>query len=669
MKRVFLLLTIVALLNGQNLVQNGEFETISPDHWAKAVWGSDNINFAYDAKGMDGSNAVAISSKSGANAAWYTTVPVEPMTDYVLSGWIKTRKVKKIDGKGALIVLDFDQQKAKVLTGSNDWTKVDQEFNSGNREQLNVYCLLGGWGEASGKAWFDNISVTPKNPMRVYGPMTVEAVTAEARDIPLLIHKRNSQLLKIIVKCAGKDNPLEFETIKFQLNGAESLLNIYLYYTGNIATFEQKYHFGYSQKPAEEIEFSGKLRLKPGDNYFWLTCELKNNADLLAKVSAQAISATIDGKEQEISQNKIVSQRTGLALRKHDDDGVDTYRIPGITTSNDGTLMAIYDIRRDHSGDLQADIDVGLSRSTDGGKSWTPMQIIMDMGEWGGLSESENGVGDPSILVDRNTGTIWVAAAWAHGMKNERSWFASGKGVKPGETMQLLLTKSDDDGQSWSKLINITEQIKKPEWELCMVGPGSGITLSDGTLIFPAQYQDEHEIPHSTILYSQDHGQTWHFGTGAKPKTTESQVVELNDGSLMLNMRDDRGGARSVAITHDLGKTWTEHETSRKVFPEPVCNAGFIKTAVEISGKKQSVLLFVNPNSTKARHMMTLKASLDEGKTWPPEYQILLDEETGFGYPNLTMVDENTIGILYESSQAHMTFQKIKLAELLKIEE
>ncbi len=669
MKKIFLLFLCYTLLNGQNLIQNPEFEKINPVYWKKAIWSGENIDFSFDEAGRNSGNAVAISSKNGANAAWYTTVDVEPQTDYVLSGWLKTKKVHNIDGKGALIVMDFDQQNATVLTGSNDWTKVEQTFNSGNRSKVNVYCLLGGWGEATGKVWFDNISIMPKNPKKMTGEMTIKSIIAEAKEVPLLINKRNSQLLKLIVKCSGKNNPLEFERIEFQLDGFSSLMNTYLYYTGNASNFDAKYQFGHSQMPAEEIEFSGSLRLKPGDNYFWLTCEVKNNADQYARVSAKAISATINQQHQEIQQNKMIKQRIGYALRKHNDDGVDTYRIPGITTSNDGTLLAIYDIRRDHSGDLQADIDVGLNRSIDGGNTWMPMQIIMDLNEYAGLSESENGVGDPSILVDRNNGTIWVAAAWAHGMKSERSWFASGKGMTPEETIQLMLAKSNDDGKSWSELINITESIKKPGWELVMVGPGSGITMSDGTLVFPAQYQDENELPHSTILYSKDHGETWHFGTGAKPNTTESQVVELSDGSLMLNMRDNRGGARSVAITNDLGKTWTEHESSRKLLQEPVCNAGLINTEIKIHGKKQSVLLFVNPNSTKARNMMTLKASLDEGKTWPEEYQVLLDEEVGFGYPNMTMIDENNIGILYESSQAHMTFQKIKLSELLKIED
>src|SRR5690625_5958030 len=86
-----------------------------------------------------------------------------------------------------------------------------------------------------------------------------------------------------------------------------------------------------------------------------------------------------------------------------------------MATSNGGTLLAVYDIRRDNSGDLQGDLDVGLSRSTDGGETWEPMQVIMDMGEWGGRPQRENGIGDPAILIDRNTGTIRVAALWIHG--------------------------------------------------------------------------------------------------------------------------------------------------------------------------------------------------------------------------------------------------------------
>ena len=648
-----------------NLIKNSSFEDITPAHWQKAVWGGKNIKFSFDEQGRNGDNSVSLASQEGINAAYYTQIDISPNTDYKLTGWIKTRNVEKLDGTGALIVINFARDKAPVLTGNNNWTRISYQFNSENRENITLYCLLGGWGRAKGKAWFDDISLTAKNPISTRGKMAIDKVRAKARVIPLLINKHNNQLLNIKVRTAGSEKPISLQKISFKLTGSDNIQNLYIYGSGNISKFSPKYQFGYIENPGKRVSFSGNFRLQPGDNHFWLTCELKNDADQLDKVSVKASTAKIDDKEFSIQQNKIIEQRIGFALRKHNDDGVDTYRIPGIVTTNEGKLLAIYDIRRDHSGDLQADIDVGLSSSTDGGKTWGPMKVIMDRDEWGGLSQSENGVGDPSILVDRQTGTIWVAAAWAHGMKGQRSWTASKSGMKPEETIQLLLTKSEDDGRSWSPLINITEQVKQPEWELVMVGPGSGITTSDGTLVFPAQFQNSNGMPHSTILYSKDHGKTWHFGNGAKPNTTESQVVELSDGSLMLNMRDNRGGARSVYTSDDLGKSWDKHSTSRKALPEPVCNAGLIKTTTKINGTQQTVLLFVNPNSTEGRKMMTLKASLDEGQTWPEEYQILLDEGYGFGYPNLTMVNDSTIGVLYEGSQAHMVFQKILLTELI----
>jgi len=350
-----------------------------------------------------------------------------------------------------------------------------------------------------------------------------------------------------------------------------------------------------------------------------------------------------------------------FALRSHGDDGADTYRIPGLVTTNQGTLVAVYDIRRNGAVDLQEDVDIGMNRSTDGGDTWEPMKVIMDMGEWGGLPNEQNGIGDPAVLVDRLTGTIWVAAVWAHGHPGERNWWASKPGMEPKQTSQLMLVKSEDDGITWSDPINITSQIKDPKWHLLLQGPGKGITMSDGTLVFPAQFKDENEMPHSTIIYSHDRGKTWNIGTGAKSNTTESQVVELDDGSLMLNMRDNRGGSRSVYTTNDMGQTWSEHPTSRSALPEPVCMASLIRH----SYKGQDYLLFSNPNSTERREKMTIKLSKDMGNTWPEQYQVLLDSGAGRGYSCMTSIDEETIGILYEGSQADLVFQKMKITELL----
>ncbi len=350
-----------------------------------------------------------------------------------------------------------------------------------------------------------------------------------------------------------------------------------------------------------------------------------------------------------------------VLLRQHGDDGVDTYRIPGLVTTKEGTLIAVYDMRRNGSVDLQEDVDIGMNRSTDGGTTWEPMKVIMDMGEWGGLPENQNGIGDPSVLVDKVTGTIWVAAVWAHGHPGERNWWASKPGMSPKTTSQFMLTKSEDDGLTWSEPINITSQIKDPKWHLLLQGPGKGITMDNGTLVFPAQYKDEEEMPHSTIIYSSDQGATWKIGTGAKSNTTEAQIVELDDGSLMLNMRDNRGGSRSIYTTSNMGETWEVHSTSRIALIEPVCMASLIKHTY----RGKAYLLFSNPNSVERREHMTIKLSKDMGDTWPEDYQVLLDSGSGRGYSCMTSIDEETIGILYEGSQADLVFQRVKISDLL----
>jgi len=384
---------------------------------------------------------------------------------------------------------------------------------------------------------------------------------------------------------------------------------------------------------------------------------------LMARIGLSVSYVQWDGQKfkPEIGE-EYFPLRVAKAVRNHGDDGVHSYRIPGLVTSQKGTLLAVYDVRRDKSGDLQGDIDVGLSRSTDGGETWEPMRIIMDMGTWGGLPEDQNGIGDPAIMVDDLTGTIFVVGLWIHGKPGVAAWISSQPGLAPEETGQLMIVRSVDDGLTWSEPENITQPMKDPSWHLFLAGPGMGITLRDGTLVFAAQFKDAEQVPHSTIMYSKDRGETWSVGKGARPNTTESQVVELSDGSLMLNMRDDRGGSRAVMVTRDLGESWEEHPSHRNALIEPICMGSLISTPLG----KSSLLLFSNPNTADGRYNITIKASFDEGQTWPENNQILLDQKKGWGYTCLTRIDADHIGILYESSQANMTFQKIAVKELTK---
>lgn len=417
-----------------------------------------------------------------------------------------------------------------------------------------------------------------------------------------------------------------------------------------------------------EVVFSADYKLFPDVNYFWVSLQMKPNASLLSKIDVELSSVTMDKQNAPLLfEGKAEAHRMGIGVRHAGDDGSASFRIPGLVTSNQGTLLGVYDVRYNTSVDLQEYVDVGLSRSADKGQTWEKMLLPLSFGEYGGLPKAQNGVGDPAILVDKVTGNIWVIAAWTHGLGNMRAWTNSKAGMEPeDQTAQLILAKSSDDGKTWSDPINITKQVKDPSWKFLLQGPGMGITMQDGTLVFPIQYIDSTRVPNAGIMYSKDRGETWKIENHARTNTTEAQVAEVEPGVLMLNMRDNRGGSRAVFTTTDLGKTWQEHPSNRSVLQEPVCMASLIKVEAKDNILGKDILLFSNPNTIKGRYNITIKASLDGGLTFPDEYQIMLDEEHGWGYTCLTLVDKETIGILYESSVAHMTYQTVKLKDLIK---
>jgi len=524
-------------------------------------------------------------------------------------------------------------------------------------------------------------------------------VSLHQMQVPVLKFKKNNPVLQIKLLTSEDTLSHNVTSVAITTEGTEDITDIKtfrLFYLGKDSLWtrnSEPVQFGTDKMPSASITFEGDQVLEQGKNFFWLTCELEDDANLYHRVDAGCTKVTFSGNTcvKPGITNPPVTQRIGVAVRQHMDDQVHTYRIPGIATTNKGTLLAIYDARRESSRDLQGHIDIGVSRSTDGGNTWEPMRIALDMGEWGGLPQKFNGVSDACILVDRNSENIFVAGLWMHGVLDTTGRWMEGlteesvawehqwrrKGSQPGfgvkQTSQFMITKSVDDGKTWGEPVNLTRMYKKQECWLWAPAPGRGITLDDGILVFPTQGRDAEGVPFSNITYSQDGGQTWITSNPASISTTECAVVQLSDGSLMLNIRDNRNrtvkgeeNGRAVAVTRDLGEIWEKHPTSNNALKEPVCMASLHKHVYTEGGEKKSILLFSNPNiQERPRRRTTLKVSFDNGMTWPEKYWLLLDEGNNRGYSCLTSIDENTIGIFYEGSQADMTFESIPLNELL----
>jgi sialidase-1 len=194
--------------------------------------------------------------------------------------------------------------------------------------------------------------------------------------------------------------------------------------------------------------------------------------------------------------------------------------------------------------------------------------------------------------------------------------------------------------------VNPTRQIKKEEWTTILAGPGNGIVLKNGTIVFPAQIWDRAANPRcmSTICYSTDGGVNWVYGTGVPHATSECQVVELQDGSIMINCRNEAyGGKRIVYVTKDMGETWEAHESNSKTLNDPTCQASLVTVDSKKYGR---LLLFSNP-WIHGRSNMRIRASRDEGITWSDG--VLYDARGCLDYSCIAMTDPDHVGIIYET--------------------
>lgn len=338
------------------------------------------------------------------------------------------------------------------------------------------------------------------------------------------------------------------------------------------------------------------------------------------------------------------------ALFTAGESGYSSYRIPSLITTKKGSLLAFCEGRKDGAGDA-GNIDILLRRSTDNGKTWSGQKVIWDDGA--------NTCGNPCPVVDEETGTIWLLLTYNRGDDHEGDIIKkTAKG-----TRTVWISRSDDDGLTWSDPADITATTKKPEWGWYATGPGVGIQVKHGPrkgrLVIPCDFSYDDPAGKvrggpfeygSHAIYSDDQGKTWQLGGLITPKSNECQVVELADGNgtLLMNVRSYFGrGFRTHSISYDGGESWTQPVDAPELV-EPVCQAAIIRYSWADAKNPSGVLLFLNPASTQKRHNMTLRASFDDAKTWPAIKTL----HTGpSAYSSLAVLAGKNIGVLYEAGE------------------
>ncbi len=311
--------------------------------------------------------------------------------------------------------------------------------------------------------------------------------------------------------------------------------------------------------------------------------------------------------------------------------GYHTFRIPAIETAPDGSLLAVAEARKHSSADPGwegQDIDLVCKRSTDGGKTWSAMQMIEDPGE---LWSAAN----PTTVVDRQTKRVWLFYLRSKPGCNTRS-------SRPGtDDMQTLVRYSDDHGVTWSDpedLTAVARDMNDDQWRSSVVGPGGAIQTRGGRLIAPVWKT----VPYGVfVIYSDDHGKSWRRG-GMVPGDNvgnENQVAELSDGRLLIDIRQRGGAHRWLAVSSDGGATWSAPRAGIEVTP--------VACAIErfVAGPNESPRLVWTGPRGPGRANLVARISRDDGQTFGPERVIA---EGPAAYSDLAAFADGAIGVLWE---------------------
>ena len=321
-----------------------------------------------------------------------------------------------------------------------------------------------------------------------------------------------------------------------------------------------------------------------------------------------------------------------------------SYRLPGLIVTQKGTLISYWEART--TTDDMDQMDLHISRSTDGGTTWSEPNCLADgetyCAQYNGV-QGEQTINNPVMIVG-NDEKLHLLFSFDNGYSG------------------LFYSVSDDDGVTWSTPINIKSMLEIPSGYVRLsCGPTHGICMENGKLVVPIWLAPSDFTEYATYtLYSDDNGETWALGARVADNLNETAIALLADGRVMLNSRQfhvpytsnnpngnkpegEQDARRRVSISSTGIDAWSDTVIDTAL-PDPACEGSMTSVALE---NDEHAVLFVNNNSTTDRKNLTIYCSFDDGTSWSKS--ILLDAECG-AYSDVAVGKDGTVYVVHEST-------------------
>ena len=457
----------------------------------------------------------------------------------------------------------------------------------------------------------------------------------------------NEVLLRAAVSFGGENASINDNSLSFSLQGTsdvDDVKSVKIYSTGTSPVFDnrdlQNAVLLADVEPSLDVtDCQINAEIVSGVNYLWITVEVADDATEGNVIDAELYSVSTPSQTFEIVNPSPLGDREIILahtlLFQPGDYNSTNYRIPGVITAKDGSIVAVTDKRKYNQGDLPEDIDIVCRRSTDGGHTWSePYTIAQGTGY-------NHGFGD-------------CVLAWTNDDNGLIAGFVGGVGLwnsTPSNPIRSYIARSYDNGQTWTEPEDITDFIfgsncVVPEhrtWRASFFGSGNGLITSTGRIMFVAAIRETTAQSLSNYaVYSDDNGITWHVSGRASVSGDEAKVTELVDGRILMSIRHN--GKRWYNISNDGGETWQSSTSTWNDITAPACNGDMIRYTSVNQGFNKNRLLHSVPFGS-SRTDVSVYISYDEGETWPVRKCIV---PYSSAYSSLCVLPDGTIGLYVE---------------------